>query len=83
MLILTIAINLDKLLEDCCLTSETALSKLCRVMVMAVDLPLMLVVAVLRSKYGRTHRAREVVDVVLLVEGGYVRTTKRRITLVT
>lgn len=83
MLILTITINLDKLLEDRRLTSETALSKLCRVMVMTVDLPLMLVVAVLRSKYRWTHRAREVVDVVLLVEGGNVRTTKRRVTLIT
>ena len=82
-LILTITVNLDKLLEDCRLASETALSKLCRVMVMAVDLPLMLVVAILRSKYGWTHRAREVVHVVLLVEGGNVRTTKRRITLAT
>lgn len=69
MLILTVAEYLNELLKNCCLAAVTSLSKLRRVMVMTVDLTIVFVVAVLRSKYGRTHRAGEVVDVVFAIKG--------------
>lgn len=51
MLVLPIAENLDKLLEDCSVTSMATLRKLSRVMEMAVDFALMFVVGVLGAKH--------------------------------
>lgn len=51
MLVLPISENLDKLLEDCSVTSMATLRKLSRVMEMAVDFALMFVVGVLGAKH--------------------------------
>ena len=69
MLILPVPENLHKLFEDRGVTSVASLRKLCRVMEMTEDLPIVLVVAILRSKDGRTHRTGEVVDVVFVIQG--------------
>ena len=53
MLILPVPVNLYKLFQYRCLTAIAALSKLGGVVVVAVDLSVMLVVTVLRSKNGR------------------------------
>ena len=72
MLVLSIAEDFNKLLQDGILATMTALCKAGRVMVVAVDIPIVLVVAVLSAEYGRTHRAGEVLNVVFAVEGGDV-----------
>lgn len=81
-LILTIAINLNELLENGSLTSIAALSKLRRVVIVAVNLLFVLIIAVLSAKYGWTHRAREVVDMVFVVKRRNVRSTKGGVALV-
>ena len=45
-------------------------------MVVAINLPLMFVIAVLRSKDRRTNRTGEMFDVVFTFEGSNVRATK-------
>lgn len=65
MLVLPIPEDLDKLLKNCRLTSVAFLSKLGGVVIMAVDLPIVLIVAVLSAKDGRAERARKMVDMVL------------------
>lgn len=50
MLILSISEDLDKLLKNCRLTSVALLSKLGGVMIMAVNLSIVFVVAVLSTK---------------------------------
>lgn len=82
MLILSISKDLHELLEDCGLTTVASLSKLCRIVIMAVDFIVMLIVAVLRSKNSRTNGACEMLDVIFSIEGRNVRTTKRSLTLV-
>lgn len=72
MLVLTISEDLDKLLENGCSTTIALLRELCRVVKVAIDLAIMFVVAILRSEHRRTHRACEVVDVVLSVQCCYV-----------
>lgn len=81
-LILSIAINLDELLENGSLTSVAALSKLSRVVIVAVNLLFVLVITVLSAENGRTHRAREVVDMIFVVKRSDVRSTKRGVALV-
>jgi hypothetical protein len=54
MLVLAIAENLYKLLENCGVTSMATLRKLSRVMEMAVDFAFMFVVRVLSTKDRRT-----------------------------
>lgn len=68
MLILTIAEDLNELLQNCCLTAIAPLRKLCRVMVVAVHLSIVLVVTVLRSKYCWADRACKVVDMVFPIQ---------------
>lgn len=69
MLIYTIAVDLDELLEDGCLAAITSLRELCRVVIMAIYLAFVLVVAILSAKDSRTNRTGEVVDVVFAIEG--------------
>ena len=83
MLILSIPKDLHELLENCGLTTVASLSKLSRIVIMAVDFILMLIVAVLRSKNGRTDRACEMLNVIFSIQGRNVRTTKRSLALVT
>jgi len=67
MLVLPIPEYLHELLENRSLASITSLRKLGRVMKVTEDLPVMFVVAVLRAKDCRTHRAGEMVDVVFSI----------------
>lgn len=55
MLVLPIAENFHKLLEDSRLAAIASLRKLSGVVVVAVDVAIMLVVAVLSAKNGRTE----------------------------
>lgn len=68
MLILSISEDLDKLLKNCRLTSVALLSELGGVMIMAVDLSIVLIVAVLSTEHGRTERTGKMVDVILSLE---------------
>lgn len=52
MLILSVAENLDKLFENGCLTAVAPLGKLRGIVVMAINIPVMLVVAILGSEDG-------------------------------
>jgi len=69
MLILPVPEDLHKLFEDRGVTSVTSLRKLRRVMEMTEDLPIVLVVTILRSKNGRTYGTGEVIDVVFAIQG--------------
>jgi hypothetical protein len=53
-LILPVSENLDELLEDGVVTTMTSLGKPRRVVIVAVDISLVLVIAVLRAKYSGT-----------------------------
>lgn len=68
MLVLTVTKDFDKLLKNCRLTSVTLLSKLGGVVVVTIDLAIVLIVTVLRTKDGRAQGASEVVDVVFALE---------------
>lgn len=81
-LVLAIPEDLDKLLQDSCLAPAAPLGKLCRIMVMAVHLSVMLVVAVLGPKDRRTERAGKMIDMILVIESGDVGSTKSPATLV-
>lgn len=76
-LILTITKNLDKLLENGCLTSVAPLREFGRIMVMTVNVTVVLVVAVLRSKDRWTYRASKVLNVIFSIQCSDVRTTER------
>jgi hypothetical protein len=69
MLVLPVPENLNKLLQNCRLTAIAPLRELRRIMVMAVDLSIVLVITVLRSKYCRANRAHKMVDVVFIIQG--------------
>jgi hypothetical protein len=71
-LVLAIAEDLDKLFEDGRLATVASLGKLGRVVVMAEDGTLVLVVAVGRAEDGGTDGAGEMFDVVFAIEGGNV-----------
>lgn len=77
MLVLAVTENLNELFQNGGLAPVTALSEFCGIMEMAVYAAVVLIIAVLRPKHGRTNGACEVLDVVFTVEGGYVRTTQR------
>lgn len=64
MLILAVAKDFDKLLENCSLTAIAALSKLGRVMIVAVDFSVMFIVAVLGAEDGGADGASEMFDMV-------------------
>lgn len=82
-LILTVSEYLDKLLEDGSLAATATLGVLCRIVVMAVNMSIMLVVAILSAEDSRAKRAGKVVDVVFAIEGRDVRAPKSTATLVT
>lgn len=68
-LILTIAEYLNKLFKDRGVTAVASLGELCRVMVVAVDLAFMFIVGILGTEDSWTHRAGEVFDMILAVQG--------------
>jgi len=70
MLILTIPKYFHELFENCGLTSIAALGELSGIVEMAINLTIMLIVAVLCSKYCWAYGARKVIDVVLLIQCG-------------
>ena len=72
MLVLAIAEDFDKLFEDGRLAAIAALCEFCRVVVMAVDISLVLVIAVLGAEHSGTHGTRKVLYVVFTVQGGDV-----------
>lgn len=82
MLVLSVTKDLDKLLKYCRLTSVTFLCKLSGVVVVAIDLPIVLVVAVLGTKDSRTKRAREMVNVIFPFQGRDVGSPEGATTLV-
>ena len=73
MLVFTISINFDELFQNSRLAPVAALCKPCRVVVVAIYIPTVLVVAVLGAESGWTHRTGEVVDMVFSVNSGYIR----------
>ena len=83
MLILAIAENFDELLQDGRVTAVTPLSKLGGIMEMAVDLALMLVVGILRTKNGRTHGAGEMFNVIFAIQCCDIGPTQSTTTLMT
>lgn len=82
-LILAIAENLDKLLQDGGVTAVASLSKLGGIMEMAVYLALMLVIGILGAEYRGTYGASKMLDVVLAVQGRDVGAAERTTTFVT
>ena len=76
MLVLTVPEYLHKLLQDCRLTAITPLSVLGRVVIVAIDFTLVLVVAVLGTEDGGAHGASEMLNMIFAVESGDVGTTK-------
>ena len=77
MLILTVAEYLHELFEDRGLAPVATLCKSCRVVVVAINLPLMLVVIVFRTESCRADGACKVVDVKLSIQGRDIRPSKR------
>lgn len=69
MLVLTVAENLNKLLQNGCTTTIASLGELGRIVVVTIDLPFVFVVAVLRAKNCWANGTGEMFDVVLLVQG--------------
>jgi hypothetical protein len=67
-LVLAISEYFDKLFEDGGLTAAATLSKLCGVVVMAINLAVVLIVAILGSKHCWAQGAGEVVDMIFPVE---------------
>lgn len=54
MLVLAVPEDLDELLQDGCLAAITALRKLGRIVIMAVNIPIVLIVTILGAEYCRT-----------------------------
>jgi hypothetical protein len=71
-LVLTVAEYFDKLLEDGIVASVTSLGKACRVVIVAEDVPIVLIVTVLRTEHGRTERAGEMLNVIFAIQRGDV-----------
>jgi hypothetical protein len=71
-LVLSIAKYLDKLFQNGNLAAVASLGELRRVVVVAVNVAVVLVVTVLRTKYRITERARKMVNVVLAVQSSDV-----------
>lgn len=82
MLVLTVTKNLDKLLKNCRLTSVTFLGKLGGVVVMAINLSIVLIVAVLGAKDSGTKRACEMVNVIFAFQGRDVGSPEGTTTLI-
>lgn len=82
-LILAVAENLDKLLQDGGVASVASLSKLGGIMEMAVHLALVFVIGILGTEYCGTHGASEMFDMIFAIQGGDVGATKSTTTFVT
>jgi hypothetical protein len=67
-LILPIPEDFHELLENGCPAAIAFLCEPGRVMEMAVDLPIVFIIAILRAKDGRTQGAGEMIDVIFSVE---------------
>lgn len=74
-LILVVPVNLHKLLQDGCSAARTANREAGRVMEVAKDLTVMLIVAVLGPEDCRTSGACKVLDVKFGTESGNVTPT--------
>lgn len=81
-LILTVPKDLHKLFQDCRLTAIAPLRVLGGVVIVAIDLSLVFVVAVLGTKDGGAHRAGEMFNMIFAVESGNVGTAKSTTTFV-
>ena len=73
MLILPVPENFNELLKYRGEAAVAALSKSSGVVVMTIHLPIVLVIAVLCPESSRTHRACEVIDMVLAVKSSDIR----------
>lgn len=62
-----VSVDLDELFQDRGAASGALGRKPRRIVVMAIDIPVVLVVRVMRPKQGRAYRASEVLHVILLV----------------
>lgn len=76
MLVVTVAEDLDELLEDGGMTAIASLGELSRVVIVTIDIPFVLIIRVLGTKDGRTDGAGEMFDVVLAIQSGDVRATQ-------
>jgi len=77
MLILTVSEYLDELFQNGCLATVAFRGKLCRVVVVTVNLAAVLVVRILGTKHRRTDTAGKVLDVVFAVKRRDVGATER------
>jgi hypothetical protein len=68
-LVLAVAKDLDELFENGGLTPTAALGELGGVVVVAVNVAIVLVIAILGAEDGRTQGAGKVVNVILALEG--------------
>lgn len=74
-LVLSISEYFNELFQDRGLTAAASLGELGRVMVMAINLAIMLIIAVLSTEYCWAKGAGEVIDVVFAIERSYVGTS--------
>ena len=74
-LVLTIPENLNELLQNRSLASVAALGEFGRIMIVAVDHAVVLVIAISSPKRRRTDRAGKMVNVVFPVKSGHIRST--------
>lgn len=81
-LVLAVAIYLDELLEDGSLATIAALSEAGGVVVVAVDVGIMLVIAVLGAENSIAHGTRKVIDVVFSIQSSNVGASQGASTLV-
>jgi hypothetical protein len=68
MLVLPISEDFNKLLQNGSLATTTFRGELCRIMIMAINLAVVLIIRILWSKYRRTNTARKVLDMILAVQ---------------
>lgn len=83
MLILPVSEDFDKLFENGILAALAALRKFGRIMVMAVHMVFVLIIAIFGTELCRADGAREMLDMVLPVQGGDVGASKSTTTRMT
>lgn len=81
-LVLAISEDLDKLFQNRSPAAIASLGELGRVVIVAVNLAIVFVVAVLRAKNGWADRAGKVIDMILVIESCDVRAPQGAIALV-
>jgi len=81
-LVLAVSEDFDELLEDRRLAAIAALGEPGGVVVVAVNLTIVLIVAVLGAKHGRAEGAGKVVNMVLPLQGGDIRPSQGAAALV-